>query len=361
MGTIKGKADTDKLVIEEQNEIFLLASKISFDGIWDWNILTNEFFLGEGFKKLFGRRLRDKTFDWTKHLHPDDKLAVESGLKLAIESSATYWEQAYRFIRPNGSIARVLGRASIIRDADGNACRMIGSIHDLSRQKDLEKILAEQARLNEQQITEAAEDAKELERSDIGKELHDNVNQLLAASRLYLEIARKGGENSELYLSRSSEFTLIAIEEIRKLTKGLTTNIIKSLGLCGAIESICQDNMELNPVRITWSLDRHIEQIVNDKFKLNVYRIFQEQLSNIIKHAGATAINISLLQDKKLILLSIADDGIGFDTNDKSKGIGIANIKSRAKAFKGIAEFTSRPGQGCVLYVTFPVSKLILL
>ncbi len=117
---------------------------------------------------------------------------------------------------------------------------MIGSMHDISNQKVLEERLAREIKLKEMQIKEAAGDAKDTERSNIGKELHDNVNQLLGASRLYLEMAKRGGKDSEMYLSRSSEYTLTAIEEIRKLSKGLTTDIIKNSGLCPAIESIVE-------------------------------------------------------------------------------------------------------------------------
>ncbi|MEI9808899.1 MAG: hypothetical protein WDO16_14105 [Bacteroidota bacterium] len=68
-------------------------------------------------------------------------------------------------------------------------------------------------------------------------------------------MAKRGGENSEIYLSRSSEYTLTAIEEIRKLTRGLTTDIIKNLGLGDAIDNICRDTMEINPVKISYSLE----------------------------------------------------------------------------------------------------------
>ena len=128
----------------------------------------------------------------------------------------------------DGSIAKVFNRASIIRHTDGKAYRMIGAMQDISKQKVLEERLEQEIKLKEKQIAEATEDARKSERSDIGKELHDNVNQLLGASRLYLEMAKRGGENSEMYLSRSSEYTLTAIEEIRKLTKGLTTDNIKT-------------------------------------------------------------------------------------------------------------------------------------
>jgi PAS domain S-box-containing protein len=212
----------------------------------------------------------------------------------------------------------------------------------------------EEGRLKEKQIAEAITEAKELERSDLGKELHDNVNQLLVASRLYLDIARKDKAHREMYLSRSSEYTLSAIEEIRKLTKGLITGAIMNLGLCDAIHNITQDIMEVYPIKISCKMDNKIQPRVSAKFNLNIFRIVQEQLNNIIKHAKASVVNIGLSQKKIAIILTISDNGSGFDVAKKRKGIGMANIKSRAEFFKGRAEFVSQPGNGCVLTVTFP-------
>jgi PAS domain S-box-containing protein len=220
--------------------------------------------------------------------------------------------------------------------------------------------LEQEIKLKKMQIAEATEDAKGEERSDIGKELHDNVNQLLSASKLYLDMAKQGGVNSKMYISRSSEYTLIAIEEIRKLTFGLTTNIINNLGLCKAISNIIRDTMEVNPIKISSMLESFIEDSVNDKFKLNIYRIIQEQLNNILKHAKATKVTINLSQTKKSTILVISDNGVGFDTAKKRKGIGVDNIKSRATSYNGIADFNSQPNKGCVLTVTFPITEPML-
>jgi PAS domain S-box-containing protein len=341
-----------------------MASKLSFDGIWDWNLLTNEFFLGEGFKELFGYDLNKNEdnirTNWSTYLYPEDKEVVEKGLSQAIASSASQWELAYRFVRADGSIAKVFNRASIIRDADGKACRIVGAIQDISKQNVLEERLEREIRLKEKQIADAMAEAREAERSDIGKELHDNVNQLLGASRLYLNMAKRGGEDTEMFLGRSSEYTLTAIEEIRKLTKGLTTDVIKNLGLCESIKNVTRDTMEVNPVKINFTFETVKEEILNDKFKLNVFRIVQEQLNNILKHAGATKVTISLSQDEISLMLTIADDGIGFDTGKKRDGIGIDNIKSRAAAYSGTADFISQRGGGCILNVKFPVTNVML-
>jgi len=498
---LEKKLKEQDIIKLKNNDIYHLAAQLCYDGLWDWDLLTNKFFLGEGFKEIFGKPLNNKgsmNSDWTIHLHPEDKQSVEKEMADAIKSKATHWEQAFRFIKTNGSFARVYCRANIIRDDNGKAVRMIGAVHDLTRQKELgkkqqnkinaqAKLLTEykesfkvilnsssdifydsdlitntvtisdayekefgykikknkitsedwvkhihpadkeavlldytrmlrsaeiewkynyrilraddsvanimsngiilrdgsgkayrmigymqdmskqsvieeklelEIKLKEQQILEAMKDAKEAERSDIGKELHDNVNQLLGASKLYLDMAKRGGVHSEMYFSRSSEYTMMAIEEIRKLTKGLTTDTINNLGLCESIGIISRDTMEVNKIKISYAIDSFKEGSVNNKFKLNIFRIVQEQLNNIIKHAGASKVAISLLQNKKSIMLTITDDGVGFDTSKKGKGIGLANIRSRTASFKGTADFASEPGKGCVLTIKFPITAL---
>ena len=277
-----------------------------------------------------------------------------------LASEDTEWKYQFRFLRADDSVANLLSSGIVLRDADGKTLRRIGHLEDISKQKVLEERLEQENKLKEKQIAEAAEEAREIERSDLGKELHDNVNQLLSASRLYLNMAKQGGKNSGIYLSRSSEYTLTAIEEIRKLSKKLTTDLIKNLGLCESIDNLFRDTMEVNPIKISFALGNFVEHSVNDKFKKNIFRIVQGQLNNILNHAKATEVAISLSQNKKSIILSVLDNGVGFDTHKKQKGIGVANIKSRAESYNGTADFISKPGQGCGLVVTFPVTDALL-
>jgi signal transduction histidine kinase len=117
--------------------------------------------------------------------------------------------------------------------------------------------------------------------------------------------------------------------------------------------------METCPLQIHCLLDYSLEDSINDKFKLNTFRILQEQLNNIIKHAKASNVHITLSKTDTGIMLSIADDGVGFDTTQKSKGIGIKNIISRSELYKGNANFISEPGKGCMLAITFPAEYAI--
>ena len=209
------------------------------------------------------------------------------------------------------------------------------------------------------QIANAISEAKQLERSDLGKELHDNVNQLLAASRIYMDLAIRNTENRKDNISRSSEYTLTAIEEIRKLAKGLVNVAIKNVGLCVAIKKMTHDLMQVCPIKIICKMDDALHTRISEKLELDIFRIVQEQLNNIIKHAKASRVTIDLSQNEDNIVLSIADNGIGFDVTKNADGIGIINIKSRAAFYKGKADIISKSGKGCVLTATFPIEYSI--
>ena len=343
-------------------ESFNLIINSSTDVLFDSDLTKNEVIISDAYEKVFGHKIINNTMERNgciNHIHPDDKETVKNEYERILASGAVKWEYRYRFLRADNSVANVVSNCVILRHTNGVAYRIIGALHDTGKQKALEERIEQEIKLKELQIKEAAADAKEAERSEIGKELHDNINQLLSASIMYLQMAKQGGENSALYLSRSSEYTTTAVDEIRKLTKGLSTDIIKNLGLGDAIDNISRDTMEVNPIKISCSIASFKEDSVNEKFKLNVFRIVQEQLNNILKHAKATKVKIGLVQNKRSIRLTISDNGVGFDTGKKQKGIGIPNIKSRVTSFNGTVNFVSQPGQGCVVTVIFPFSDAV--
>jgi PAS domain S-box-containing protein len=222
-----------------------------------------------------------------------------------------------------------------------------------------EKERKSETKLKAIQIASAISEAKLLERSDLGKELHDNVTQLLAASRIYMDLARRNAKDRNDNINRSSEYTLTAIEEIRKLSKGLVNDAIEQVGLCNAIGKMTHDLMQAYPIKILCKMDDELPVQLTVKFKLDLFRIVQEQLNNIIKHAKASCVSIDLSQNEGDIVLSVRDNGIGFDVTKEVDGIGIINIKSRAAFYKGNADFISKPGNGCVLTATFPIDHAV--
>ena len=349
--------------VNEYRKVFTMIFNNSSDPFFDIDLITGEITISAAYEKEFGYNLTVNMTaeqDWISHILPGEKKKVMADYNRMLKSMETEWQFNYQFLRCDGSVTHVSTRAIILRNAMGKAFRLMGYIQDVDKQILLEERLEHEIKLKEKQIAQATEDAKEAERADIGKELHDNINQLLGASRLYLDMAKRGGENSEMYLTRTSEYILTAIEEIRKLSKGLTSDIIKNLGLCEALENLIRDIVEISPVKILLSCQEMKEKEVSDQFKLNLFRITQEQVNNILKHAKATTVAITLSQNSSAILLSITDDGVGFNTEMKQAGIGVDNIKGRVAAFNGTFELISQPGKGCTLFASFPLSGRVL-
>ncbi len=335
--------------------------KISYDLICDWDLVKDLISFGSNYAGIFGYKLPKQKISFQEWIEPfptDDRALIENKLNLILGSESMNWEYAFRFKCPDGSFSQVMARANIIRDKGGKAIRIIGIIHDVSKQQNLKAKLEREVEIKEKQIVEAIVEAKEMERSDLGKELHDNVNQILGASMLYLDMARRDINNGETYLIHASEHTLTAIEEIRKITKGLASYAIGEFGLSGAIGQIIKDTMEVNALKITFKLDPFLEDQMSDKFKLNIFRIFQEQLNNILKHSRASKADIIFSATRTELKFGIADNGIGFDTKQTAKGIGLSNILSRAKLYKGSADFVSKPGKGCKLVLRFPLLSI---
>ncbi|MES1249945.1 MAG: PAS domain S-box protein, partial [Chitinophaga rupis] len=261
---------------EENNNWIKSIGKTAYDVTWDWDIAANLMSFGNSYEKVFGHKrpaTKVSYETWMDFFRPEERADIKRKINKAFGTDKKNWDAHFEFICPNGVLAHVIIRANILRDNAGKANRMIGVIHDISKVQKLEATLDREIRINKSQITEAIVEAKELERSDIGKELHDNVNQLLAASMLYLDMARKDIKNGEIYLIHSSEYTFTAIEEIRKLAKGLMTDTSKDFGLCAAIEHIARDTMEAYPVKIRYKLDPSLENTISDKFRINIFRI----------------------------------------------------------------------------------------
>ncbi|MEO6288806.1 MAG: PAS domain S-box protein, partial [Ginsengibacter sp.] len=237
---------------------------------------------------------------------------------------------------------------------------IVANSRDITDRKLAEEKAAREKIIKQKEITDAIISAQENERSEIGRELHDNVNQLLGATRLYIDMARKNPENRDSYLESCSIYTLNAIDEIRKLSKTLITPMIKEIGLVESIKDLIEDIMQVHRVRIVFNDLNFEEENLNERFKLNLFRIVQEQINNTLKHAKAKTIEINFNQYSDSLSILIKDDGIGFDPSLSRKGVGINNIISRAELYKGSVEIDSAPNNGFRLAIIFNNLDLLI-
>ncbi|HVU94757.1 MAG TPA: PAS domain S-box protein [Puia sp.] len=225
------------------------------------------------------------------------------------------------------------------------------TVNNLTEKLKLEEQLLQERVLHQQQINRATLEAQERNRAEIGRELHDNINQLLAASNLYLKHAREGSPCNRELIDKSIEITNQAIAEIRQLSWFLVPPPLKDLNLKESIEGIIA-HMAQNNLRIDLVMGIQ-EDRVPEGLKINIYRIVQELLNNVIKHSGARRVEVKLRQDGDVVRLSINDDGKGFDMHKRRSGVGFTNIEHRAEIYNGSVTIDSSPGHGCRLTIEF--------
>jgi PAS domain S-box-containing protein len=236
---------------------------------------------------------------------------------------------------------------------DDKKCRSVIAI-DITEKLIKEKEYQEQKAIGHKNLTKAVIAAQEKERTEIGEELHDNVNQLLAASKLYLNHSLTCAGDKNEFIIKSSDYIVTAMEEIRKLSHALVGVIAnKEITLCDSIEELIKNITVIENIAIDFTCPSYTENTTDAGLKQIIYRIIQEQLNNILKHAEATKVEIEIKPDNEDLGLIINDNGKGFNTFNKSTGIGLKNIKSRAAVYNGEVYILSSPGNGCKMKVIF--------
>lgn len=199
--------------------------------------------------------------------------------------------------------------------------------------------------------------AQERERETIGHELHDNVNQILSASKLYIELAAKDNTpTKDEKLHTAIVYIREGIAEIRKLSHELSSPTLGQKNLIDSIGSLIEPYAMATNIEIDFYFSDYHTNVDKDQ-ALALYRIVQEALNNIIKHSEATKAEIILSQTDKETILLIRDNGKGFDLGAKRNGIGLNNIYSRTRVFNGKMLLTTTPGNGCLVEILFPLSK----
>lgn len=225
--------------------------------------------------------------------------------------------------------------------------------NNVSEKIELEKKLAEERLKSQHEITTAVITAQEQERELLGKELHDNINQILATTKLYIEFALTNDEMRNDLLVSAKDFIAAAVEELRNLSKSLLPPSLGEVGLMMALDELTVSMQTVNKFKLSRDWDGFDESLLSDKLKLTIFRIIQEQLSNIIKHASCKNVWIKIKLENKRLIVVIKDDGVGFTVTDHHKGVGLKNITSRAALHNGKMKLTSMRDKGCTLSLQF--------
>ncbi|ANE50762.1 PAS domain S-box protein [Flavisolibacter tropicus] len=332
-------------------ERYHYANEATSDAIYDWDVVSGKIYSGEGFNVLFGYAEKSVSIRFRLSIiHPDDLEGYKRVVFNALRGNTTnHWQLEYRIRDVQGKYHHVMDKAFII-NSEKRAIRVIGALQDVTEQKELQVKLLQQERKSRRDVIRSIIETQEKERRQLSVELHDNINQMLASCKLMLEVAQDNQEAAPALTKKSYEGLQTVITEIRKLSHRLNPSAIEDIGLDEAVREMVEKINLSKKVIIAYSCERQEQEAqLQGKDKVAIYRILQEQLSNILKHAQAEYVQIQLRFDLPKVYITIQDDGVGFNPHLAKKGLGLRSIQNRIEYYFGGLDIESAPGKGCLL------------
>jgi two-component system NarL family sensor kinase len=210
-----------------------------------------------------------------------------------------------------------------------------------------------QQQLNKQQKEQAVAvmETQEQERKRIAEDLHDSIGHLLSTAKLNLQTFP---ENQKHLMENPLELLNQASSEIRNITFNLMPRTLEEAGLGPALNELATKISNAGTIRVFLQMHGMENTVLEKQAQFNIYRIIQEAVNNILKHAEAKEINIQLIRQEQQLSIMIEDDGKGFDPQKIKNGRGIKNITTRSIWLNGTMVIDSTPGRGTTLAIQIP-------
>lgn len=318
----------------------------------------------EEFEKLCGyskEEIEGKK-SWTEFVRQEDLERMKEYHRLRrIDPNAAPRNYESRFIDKQGNIRNIFITVAMIPRTN----KSVASILDITEIKRTEEALRKSEEklhfLSSHLLT-----AQETERKRISMELHDELGQALIALRLHLNSIQKLLRKDQKALRNECEYVKGTIEQIienvRRLSKDLSPYLLENLGLTAALRRLIDDL--IGDYKIEASIDMaEIDHVLSQKSQLMIYRIFQEALTNIRRHAQATRISIVIQKENDHLSFWVEDDGIGFEVKQvmmrdvDERGLGLAAMEERVRMLGGLLDVRSEIGKGTRISFAIPASK----
>lgn len=328
------------------------------DTVWDWDLRSDEVSWNDGIFTVFGHEMAGMltTEEWHfQNIHPADQDRVVKNIQASIVAGMEHWTEEYRYLCHDGTYKSVYDRGYILLDEYRKPYRMIGVMMDVTDRKRRQEEKSRHALEKQKLVTQITIQTQEKERKEIGLELHDNINQILATARLYVKVALKEDEIEKELLYKSYDCITRAIKEIRFVSKSLILGSMKDIRLRESLREIADNMAAGSDLHIALNVQFDALEDMPLEIKLAVYRIVQEQVNNIVKHSKASHAAIELSSFDRSVCLVVKDNGIGIETGHRFSGIGLHNIASRVEMLNGKVEVITSAGKGFTLKVQLPL------
>jgi two-component system, NarL family, sensor histidine kinase UhpB len=340
---------------QEALQRFNLLSLATREGIWDYDLITGDTWYNQGIINLFGytmEEMKDNVMWWQGNIHPADKDKTIGDVDRFLQGRASTWRGEYRFRCSNGEYKTVIEHLYAIRDENGMARRLMGTMQDLEPIKQLLDEVEKERIQHRHEMIRAIIKAEEEERKTISDELHENINQVLAAINMHIEQAKEYiKEDGEAWLDHAQQLLLTSMKGVRRLSQQLSPLNINQLGLVEAIEAQMELIAEQQQLEYVFYTDHDVEDGLSNEKKLFIYRMICLQLENIYQHANATVVKVNCTRSGERIKVTITDNGSGFNPAAVHFGSGLSKIQDRVPAYGGSFRLITEPGKGCTVEI----------
>jgi PAS domain S-box-containing protein len=300
----------------------------------------------------------------TRTVHPEDlPRAMEKWLRVKATSEA--YEDEMRLQRADGEYRWFLVRIAPLRDEQGNLLKRYGVAIDIEERKQAEeklKATSEQLRA----LSASVQSAREEEATRIAREIHDDLGAALTSLKLDLESVRReefpATSDAELFQLREKIKNMMqlvdqTLDTVRRISSELRPSVLDDLGLVVAIGWQAQQFQNRTGIVVDCDCPRD-DVDLNQAQSTAVFRIFQEALTNILRHAHATRVIIQMNEEDGQFILTINDNGRGVTADEKarSQSLGLLGMRERAHLIGGNINITGFDGKGTVVTVRIPIS-----
>ena len=322
-------------------------------------------FISEGSFDLTGYRPADlidsRVTSYRQLIHPSDRKWVWDTVKESLKAGKRF-EMMYRIIRADRKVRWVWERGWGIHSPSGKIMAVEGLITDVTEYKQAQQAL-EQSRRQLSIHAEHLHVLLEGERAEIAREIHDELGQILSALKMDLFwLSRKVPDDNDEVIGKIQSMMLLidsTIKTVERILVTLRPSMLDELGLTAAIEWLGEEFQSRTGIVCQAILEPAPESLITDeKISTALFRICQEALTNITRHARATRVQIVLRTLGDQIELKVSDNGVGITKQDikKSNSFGILGIRERVNLLGGRMNIAGRKGKGTVLRVRIPLT-----
>jgi PAS domain S-box-containing protein len=339
--------------LRESEGKLALAAESAGAGLWSLNLKSGRYWVTPRTMELLGLPVNESlTHDrFLGLVHSDDRDSIRRTIR-EIVSSGEEGQTEFRIVRPDGTVRWLASRGRTASDSSTGPESLMGVSVDISERRRLEEVT--------RHLTGRIIAAHEEERARLARELHDDITQRVAC--MAVEMARIEGltpaPSVVESLQRLREELVRMSQDIHALSYRLHPTVLAELGLAEAIKAECERFTQRQAISVDLALDAIPESVPRDA-SLCLFRVAQEALRNVARHAGAGRVEISVRQRNGGLHLEVRDDGRGFDATGPPKppALGLSGMRERVRHLRGELDIESAPRRGTSIRAWLPLAR----